>query len=456
MTKEESSLSGSEAVTEAGASRSSVVSATEHIARNKAQRAYITVTLAYWAFMLTDGALRMLVLLHFHALGFTPIQLAYLFLVYEAMGVVTNLAAGWLGTTRGLRVTLLAGLILQVLALLSLTMLDGDWNVTTSVVFVMLVQGLSGISKDLVKTSAKSALKSIVVDKDGALFHWVAVLTGSKNAVKGLGFLLGALLLSVFGFHAALLVLAGMLALVLAAILFGLRVALGSVRRATPMREVLSSDKAINRLSAARLFLFGSRDAWFVVGVPIFLHDAFHREGASSEAAFFAVGTFMAVWIMAYGAIQAAAPRWLVAARGSLDAAIRDARRWNTGLVFALVPVLGVALWPELSAVATSSLLITGLFLFGFVFAVNSSLHSYLILALTNRERATLDVGFYYMANAGGRFMGTLISGLAYQAGGLATCLGAAVLMAVFARVCVGRLPTTVNTSAEVRLVDSG
>ena len=404
------------------------------------QHAYITVTAAYWAFMLTDGALRMLVLLHFHAQGFTPVQLAWLFLVYEAMGVVTNLAAGWLGTTRGLRVTLISGLVLQVVALLALTQLDSGWTVATSVVFVMAVQGLSGISKDLVKTSAKSALKTIVVDKDGALFHWVAVLTGSKNAVKGLGFLLGALLLAVVGFQTALLALAAMLVLVLAGISFGLQVELGTKQPSTLMREVFSTDKAVNRLSAARLFLFGSRDAWFVVGVPIFLHDAFTREGVSAENAFFVVGSFMAVWIIAYGAVQALAPRWLGAARLSLTAVIAAATRWNGRLVAALCPLLAAALWPGLSPGITSALLIAGLLLFGVVFAVNSSLHSYLILALTNRERATMDVGFYYMANAGGRFIGTLFSGLAYQIGGLVACLGAALILAILARACIGRL----------------
>src|SRR3546814_16323600 len=63
--------------------------------------AYIAVTAAYWAFMLTDGALRMLVLLHFHTLGFSAIQLAYLFLLYEFMGVVTNLSAGWIAARFG-------------------------------------------------------------------------------------------------------------------------------------------------------------------------------------------------------------------------------------------------------------------------------------------------------------------------------------------------------------------
>ena len=161
--------------------------------------AYITVTTAYWAFMLTDGALRMLVLLHFNTLGFSPVQLAYLFVLYEIAGVITNVSAGWIAARFGLTSTLYAGLSLQVGALLVLTQLNPTWSITTSVVCVMLVQGLSGVAKDLAKMSSKSAVKILAPAMGGGLFRWVAILTGSKNAVKGSGFLLGCFFLAVFG-----------------------------------------------------------------------------------------------------------------------------------------------------------------------------------------------------------------------------------------------------------------
>ena len=141
--------------------------------------AYIAVTAAYWAFMLTDGALRMLVLLHFNTLGFSPIQLAYLFVLYEIAGVITNLSAGWIAARFGLTSTLYAGLGLQVIALLALSMLDPAWSIAASVVFVMAVQGLSGVAKDLAKMSSKSAVKLLAPTEDAGLFRWVAILTGS-------------------------------------------------------------------------------------------------------------------------------------------------------------------------------------------------------------------------------------------------------------------------------------
>ena len=151
-----------------------------------AMRAYMAVTAAYWAFMLSDGALRMLVLLHFNGLGFSPVQLAYLFLLYEVAGIVTNMAAGWIAARFGLASTLYAGLGLQIAALTALAQLDPAWSVGSSVVFVMAVQGASGVAKDLAKMSSKSAVKLLAPSANGGLFRWVAVLTGAKNAVKGL------------------------------------------------------------------------------------------------------------------------------------------------------------------------------------------------------------------------------------------------------------------------------
>lgn len=409
------------------------------------RRAYLDVTLAYWAFMLTDGALRLAVLLHFHERGVGPIELALLFLVYEAMGIVTNLGAGWLGTRFGLASTLYGGLTLQIaaLSLLLPTASAPVGDTTAWLVWVMAVQGLSGVAKDLTKTSAKSAVKALIVDHDGALFRWVARLTGSKNAVKGLGFFVGAALLATLGFTGTLLTLAGSLLVVLAYLAVAERAPLGARRASARIGDVRSTDPAIDRLSIARLFLFASRDAWFVVGVPVFLHRTLTASvDVNAREAFLLVGAFMALWVIGYGGVQTIAPKWLASARESPGAALAAARRWSGALVATLLPLAAVALASgsvsnDIDAVRTAPIavlaLVVGLFVYGTVFALNSALHSYLILALTSEERATLDVGFYYSANAGGRLVGTLASGIAYGTFGLAGCLGAATLLAALA-----------------------
>ena len=399
-------------------------------------RAYGAVTAAYWGFMLTDGALRMLVLLHFNSLGFSPVQLAWLFLLYEVAGIVTNLSAGWLAARFGLTSTLYAGLMVQIAALVALTQLDPGWSIAASVVFVMAVQGLSGVAKDLAKMSSKSAVKLLAPEGEGALFRWVALLTGSKNAVKGLGFFLGAALLAGVGFAGAAWGMAAALSLVLVAVALFMPAGLPGGMKGVKFTGVWSRDARINRLSLARMFLFGARDCWFVVGIPVYFGTVLTGEiGLTRGAAFFWTGGFMAGWIIFYGAIQAAAPRLLRQA----PATGRTAALWAAGL--SLVPlVLALAvLWLPVS-LALTGLLVAGLLVFGAVFAVNSALHSYLILAFTKAERVTMDVGFYYMANAAGRLLGTLMSGLSYQLGGLPACLGAAALMAAASALAARRI----------------
>jgi hypothetical protein len=393
-------------------------------ARAAGMNAYIAVTASYWAFMLTDGALRMLVLLHFHTLGFSPVQLAYLFVLYEIAGIVTNLSAGWIAARFGLTLTLYLGLGLQVLALLALAQLDPTWAIGTSVVFVMLVQGASGVAKDLAKMASKSAVK--ILAPDGGLFRWVALLTGSKNAVKGLGFLLGAvILLAVLAFMPA---------------------GLPKGRKGAKFTEVFSKSHNVNWLSAARVFLFGARDIWFVVGIPIYFY-AVLSDGtvAGNRTAFFMIGTFMAVWIILYGAVQAAAPKLLRADTRPAADLIGAARQWAWGL--AAVPAIltsaaVLSTGPQLWLTVT---LVLGLLVFGAIFAVNSALHSYLILSFSKAERVTMDVGFYYMANAAGRLSGTLLSGLTYQAGGLALMLGTAAVMVALSALAAGRLDRSVT-----------
>lgn len=400
-------------------------------------RNYAIVTAAYWGFTLTDGALRMLVLLHFHTLGYTPFQLATLFLLYEFMGMVTNLIGGWIGSRFGLKLTLYLGLALQVAAMLALSALEAAWPAWLSVLYVLVVQGVSGVAKDFAKMSSKSAIKLVVAeDAHGTLFTWVALLTGSKNALKGVGFFLGGFLLAAVGFQPALWVMAGCLAVVLVAAATLLPADMGRAKAKAKFSELLSKSPAINRLSAARVFLFGARDVWFVVGLPVYLYGVL---GWS----FTGVGAFMATWVIGYGFVQGLAPRMTKRSADGRSTEIRSALVWMIMLSAVTLGLAG-ALNAGWDPAAT---LIVGLGLFGFVFAVNSSLHSYLILALTDSDQVALNVGFYYMANAAGRLGGTLLSGLAYQWGGLTACLLTAAALLIVASL----FTATLGTAATVR-----
>lgn len=377
------------------------------------QRQYLLITGNYWAFTLTDGALRMLVVLHFHQLGYTPLAIAMLFLFYELFGVVTNLVGGYLGARIGLNRTMQLGLGLQVVALLALTLPPA----MITIPWLMGAQALSGIAKDLNKMSAKSSVKLMVAnDAQSTLYHYVALLTGSKNALKGFGFFGGALLLTLLGFRGALLLMAGLLALVGVASLRLLQRDLGKAKAKPKFREIWSKSRALNLLSAARLLLFGARDCWFVVALPVFLAD--HLGWSDWQT-----GAFMACWIIGYGLVQAVAPRVTGKSRGIVpDGA--TAMSWALTLTLITAALaLAVSLGWQLQAVV-----VAGLLLFGAVFAVNSSLHSYLIVSLAKADGVSLDVGFYYMANAMGRLIGTLLSGYLYQHAGLAACLWVAAL----------------------------
>ena len=371
-------------------------------------RQYLVVTGNYWAFTLTDGALRMLVVLHFYSLGYTPLQIAALFLFYEIFGVITNLVGGYLGARIGLNRTMNSGLALQVIALLMLTV-PAEW---LTVVWVMAAQAMSGVAKDLNKMSAKSSIKLLVPDsQQGALYRWVALLTGSKNALKGVGFFLGGGLLALLGFTGAVLVMALVLAAVWLASLFLLKKDLGKATAKPKFRELLSKSRRINILSGARMFLFGARDVWFVIALPVYLSSVFGWD-------FWMVGGFMACWIIGYGIVQSVAPSITGKGAGRVPGG-RAAFGWAAAL--ALLPAaIALGLYFELNA---QWVLLGGLMLFGVLFAVNSSLHSYLIVSYAQADGVSLDVGFYYMSNALGRLIGTLLSGWVYQAYGLEACL---------------------------------
>ena len=411
-------------------SQPTTVMTTEISSSSKEFIAYLAVTAAYWSFMLTDGALRMLVLLHFHTLGFSPIQLAYLFVLYEVAGMATNLSGGWVAARFGLTSTLFVGLGLQVLALCALTQLDPNWTVNLSVVFVMLVQGASGVAKDLTKMSSKSAVKLLAPKEEGRLFRWVALLTGSKNVVKGCGFLLGAGLLASVGFLWSIVGMASVLGLILVTLLLFMPPGLSKGRKKAKFSEVFSKSHNVNWLSAARIFLFGARDVWFVVGIPIYFYAVLSDGTATGNyEAFFLIGTFMSFWIILYGVVQAMVPKLLQADSRSEQELVSATRNWGLILFLILMILAITSFFLQENSLWLTRVLVAGLTIFGAVFAVNSSLHSYLILAFTQSERVTMDVGFYYTANAAGRLLGTLLSGWTYQIGGLVGCLTTATLM---------------------------
>ena len=406
-------------------------------------RNYALVTAGYWVFTLTDGALRMLVLLHFNELGYSPVAIAFLFLAYEFMGILTNLLGGWVGARRGLNRTLVAGLVLQIVALVALTLESPSWERWLSVAFVMAMQAVSGVAKDLTKMSSKSAVKTVA--GDGSLFRLVAILTGSKNALKGVGFFVGAALLAALDYDGALLTMAAALAVTVVALLVLLNEDIGKSKKKPPLRSVLSKSSAINRLSAARFFLFGSRDIWFVVALPIFLSD----ELEWSERG---VGGFLALWVIGYGIVQSFAPRILARGGRSVDE-VAATRRW--ALVLATVSAV-IAVMVAVD-VAVSVAIVGGLIVFGVVFAMNSSLHSFLVLAFSDSDEVALDVGFYYSANAAGRFVGTLLSGVLYLWGDLPAALWGSATFVLLTWLFTLRLPPMpADVSVSLAEVDAG
>ncbi len=369
-------------------------------------RNYLVVTGGYWAFTLTDGAIRMLVVLYFHQLGYSPFEVAMLFVFYEFFGVITNLVGGWLGSRIGLNLTMHIGMAMQVVAL-AMLMVPEAW---LTVPYVMTAQALSGIAKDLNKMSAKASVK-VMVPRSGSesrLFKWVAVLTGSKNALKGVGFFLGAALLQLAGFRGALAVLSTSLFLVLIVTAVLLPTGLGKSRAKPKFSQVFSKTPAVNWLSAARFFLFGSRDVWFVVGLPVFLYSVL---GWS----FMQVGGYLALWVIGYGLVQASAPRMLRHSHRGRGPDGGTARVW----VFTLALLPAVIALSLQAGFGPGWVLVLGLVVFGVVFAINSAVHSYLIVAWSDHDKVSMNVGFYYMANAAGRLTGTVLSGLVYQQQGL-------------------------------------
>ena len=395
-------------------------------------RNYLIVTASYWGFTLVDGALRMLVLFHFFRLGYTPFTLAFLFLLYEAAGIGANLAGGYFASRFGIPRMLAVGQMLQIAGLLMLSALDPGWGATASVAWVVIAQGIAGVAKDLTKTASKSAIKATSANGSGQLFRWVAWFTGSKNAMKGVGFFVGGLLLDLAGFTHALWMMAALLGAIFIAGLLLLPSQLGKAKSSKTIRELFGKSRGVNLLAAARIFMFGARDVWFVVGLPVFLYANGWR--------FLEVGGFLAAWTIAYGGVQAIAPMLVSRSPDGLSREVPAARLWAAML--AAVPIALAVIMQTTGVGRPDIVLVIGLALFGLPFAVNSSLHSYLILAYAGSEKAAEDVGFYYAANAAGRLLGITLSGVLYQFAGITGCLAGSAVMLLLCWLITFLLPS--------------
>ncbi|MBB6481182.1 organoarsenical effux MFS transporter ArsJ [Spirochaeta isovalerica] len=383
---------------------------------------FAIVTGSYWAFMLTDGALRMLVLLYFNQLGYSPVTLAFLFLFYEIFGIITNLMGGWLAQAKGLKYTLILGLMIQPLALITLSFMQSSWPPLFAIPFVMIIQAFSGIGKDLTKMSSKTAVKFLVpADRSSSLFKWVSLLTGSKNTIKGLGFFVGGFLLQTVGFRYGLWILAALIIIVLILSLTSLPQSIGETKNKMDFKKLFDISDKLKLLSGARVFLFASRDIWFVVALPVYFTAVFGWSHVE-------VGGFMALWVIGYGIIQGSAP--LILKFWTKGQAPTGTAATNVSMLLALIMIAITFLFAF--SIGPALTITIGLVIFGFVFALNSSVHSFLVLDYAHGDKAAANVGFYYMANATGRLIGTLMSGLLFQFGGVLLALaGSAIFLVV-------------------------
>lgn len=392
-------------------------------------RIYLIIAAAYLLFTITDGALRMLILFFAYTQGFSPLEIAIMFVLYECCGIVTNLLAGVVGSRIGLKYVLLVGLFLQLVSFAGLFGMHFLMQVFENryfyVTYIALVQALSGIAKDSIKMSGKSLTKlSTKENAHSLLFKLVAFLTGAKNGMKGVGYFLGTLTLNVVGFLWSLVILAILIVAAFPGIYF-LDKELGRSKSKLDFRQIFCKGWNVNFLSAARFFLFGSRDLWFEIALPLFLRGVLKWPYVS-------VGIFMAVWIIAYGAMQSFTPQIVLKPlKCCFPPTSKVLIPWNAVLTV-LIFVIAIALELVFRLTSASSneqyygltvVIIIGLIIFALLFAINSAIHSYLILIYTNKDKVAMNVGFYYMANAGGRMIGTLISGIVYNYIGLAACI---------------------------------
>mmetsp|Transcript_19708 Transcript_19708/g.29246 ORF Transcript_19708/g.29246 Transcript_19708/m.29246 type:complete len:265 (+) Transcript_19708:113-907(+) len=200
-------------------------------ARSKALRPFVIISSSYLLFTITDGAARLIVLLHAYNKSFSAFEVALMFTLYELAGVVTNLLAGIMGAKWGIKVTLLTGLLLQLVSYGLLFGWQDDWSKEQAILYVTMAQMWGGVAKDLTKLGGKTITKLVTPEEqETKLFKLVSLITGWKNSLKGVGYFLGSALLQI-SYELALSV---MMCLIVAAIpwaLFGLDRSLGTAKK---------------------------------------------------------------------------------------------------------------------------------------------------------------------------------------------------------------------------------
>jgi MFS family permease len=417
-----------------------------------ALRPFVIISSSYLLFTITDGAIRMIVLLHAYNKSFSALEVSITFTLYELAGVFTNLAAGFMGAKWGIKLTLISGLSLQLLSYGLLFAWQDDWTKRESIIFVTVAQMFAGIAKDLTKLGGKTVTKLVTPEqKETHLFKLVSLITGWKNSLKGVGYFLGSALLSV-SYELALGFMMGLVVLAMPWAILGLDKSLGTAKkRNASWKEVFNlENRRLNILSLARLFLFASRDFWFEVPLPFFLRSpSCDGLGTSScllnencgngavcgESGFceninpgggcgglglnrVVVGAFLGGYIILYGQVQAWTPQLVTGPLKQTPPNKLTEVFW--GLINC-IPTLVMAIvmtWaPAFEAGDTAAMtiwLIVVIVTFAIIFAINSSIHSFLVVNYASKDKVAVSVGFYYMSNAIGRLLGTLGSGILY------------------------------------------
>lgn len=443
---------------------------------------------AFNLFTITDGAIRIIVLLYANQIGLSPLDIAVLFTLYELMGVVTNLFGGVFASRFGLKASMFLSLFLQLLGLVLVVLVEpifGDLehlamklpsNLTCLastrtvieegnmgkraevIVYITFCQALSGVAKDFMKISCKTIPKLVTkkdADEESSLFKLYSIVTGLKNSFKGFGFIFGALLTNFLGFEIAVYVLVGIVVVIVPAVVWGIDKDAGKAREFPGFNlKIFKKPWNINVLSLARFFLFGSRDVWFEVAAPLFFRNII----GWTE---FEVGLFIGGYVIVYGYFQTATAKIYKAKN-------KDAKKtsWRPSCLRGVPPVQHIGGWAVACAAeilllgivlhflyqeyigqecaaqygaAIAGVLIVGFYAFGVIFAVNSAIHSYFIGLFSGGDKASMDIGFYYMANAMGRLVGTILSGYVYEVTrdefGLSICLWVSSLFMALAAV---------------------
>jgi MFS family permease len=388
---------------------------TRLLAEYRAIKPFVVISASYLLFTVTDGGIRTIVLFNAFQRKFSAFEVSIMFVLYELAGTFTNFLAGIAGARWGLKATMLAGLFLQLGGIGMLFGWSEKFTKEQAIIFVTIAQMLSGISKDLVKLGGKAVTKLVTPDsKQGVLYKRVSMITGLKNSLKGVGYFLGGALVQ-WSYFGALGVMMGIVLLAIPWPALGLESGLGRTRRENiTWRSVFKKNHNIQALSAARFFLFASRDAWFDVPLPFYLRS---KEGFGWERA--AAAALLGAWIILYGQVQSWTPQLVAKPLKQFPANKYHAALW-AGINAVIPLVLGCFL--QFSDIfrahdvrAMMPILLVGVFVFAIIFAINSSIHSYLAVKYSEGDKIAVDIGFYYMSNSAGRLFGTLVGGALFE-----------------------------------------